>query len=203
MISEITKPPVGPWISTQSGRFYPLNPRPDDVNIEDIATALSNVCRFAGHVVDFYSVAQHSVVVSSLLASRGPRFQLFGLLHDAAEAYLGDMASPVKRHALFNVGSGEGVFTFDQIERKVMSVIYQGLNIRPPTVDESELVKLADKQAFAMEVKNVLRVNTSNWDCRPVQLDRDEPLQCVGPKEARRMFLFSYRKRMNDLTWEA
>lgn len=90
----------GDWMQTYTGRqFWPLDPRADEVCIEDIAHALSLQCRFAGHCRVFYSVAEHSVRVSDLLASQGARREmvLWGLLHDASEAYLVDLPRPVKR----------------------------------------------------------------------------------------------------------
>lgn len=86
------------WIQTFTGRrFWPLAPRPQDVAIHDIGHALANLCRFTGHVRQFYSVAQHSVLVSRACA---PEDALWGLLHDASEAYLSDVARPVKHHVL-------------------------------------------------------------------------------------------------------
>lgn len=86
--------PSGDWIQTFTGkRFYPADPRPDQIDIEDIARALSRICRFAGHCERFYSVAQHSVYVSGLVP---PEHQLCALLHDATEAYLVDIPRPVK-----------------------------------------------------------------------------------------------------------
>lgn len=90
----------GGWIQTFTGRrFYPLAPRPEDVDIEDIAHALANLCRFAGHTRRFYSVAEHSVRVAAILKASCPGFpklHLGGLLHDASEAYLVDVPRPVK-----------------------------------------------------------------------------------------------------------
>ena len=82
------------WIQTFSGiKFNLFNPSPDDILIEDIAHALSNLARFNGHTAKFYSVAQHSVYC----ALKAPeRLALAVLLHDAAEAYLGDIVSPLK-----------------------------------------------------------------------------------------------------------
>jgi 5'-deoxynucleotidase YfbR-like HD superfamily hydrolase len=83
-----------PWMETYLGiRFYPTNPRHEDINIEDIAHALSQQCRYAGHVKSFYSVAEHSVRVSQIVPSE---HALWGLMHDAAEAYLQDMIRPLK-----------------------------------------------------------------------------------------------------------
>ena len=84
----------GDFIQTFTGRmFWPIDPQPDEVDIEDIAHALSNVCRFCGHTREFYSVAQHSVLVSEIVPAA---FALEGLLHDATEAYISDVARPVK-----------------------------------------------------------------------------------------------------------
>jgi len=75
------------------GTFDILNPRAEDVRIEDIAHALSQQCRFTGHTKTFYSVAQHSVLASTLVAAPD---ELWALLHDASEAYMGDMNRPLK-----------------------------------------------------------------------------------------------------------
>jgi len=81
------------WILTYTGRrFWPLDPHPDDIDLVDIAHALSNLCRFTGHTSEFYSVAQHSYLVSVLC----DKYPLYGLLHDASEAYLLDLATPIK-----------------------------------------------------------------------------------------------------------
>ena len=81
------------YIETRTGKkFYPLAPREEDIDIHDIAFALSNVCRYTGHV-EFYSVGDHSLHMSRLVDYP---FKLEALLHDASEAYLADIAGPVK-----------------------------------------------------------------------------------------------------------
>ena len=83
------------WIVTHSGtRFHPLAPDPDLIEIGDIAQALSKICVFGGHCWEFYSVAQHSVLVSRACPAE---WALEGLLHDAHVAYLGDVSPPLKR----------------------------------------------------------------------------------------------------------
>ena len=88
----------GDWFQTYSGRqFWPCDPKPEEIYLVDIAHALSNQCRFAGHCQRFYSVAQHSVIVSEQVPFE---HAVWGLLHDAAEAYLVDLPRPIKRHSV-------------------------------------------------------------------------------------------------------
>ena len=82
------------YIATCTGKYiYFVNITPDQICIEDIARGLSNTCRFAGQMENFYSVAQHSVYVSQIVP---PEFAPEALLHDATEAYMGDITSPLK-----------------------------------------------------------------------------------------------------------
>lgn len=85
----------GDWMQTYSGRrFYPLDPRADELADEDIAHALSLLCRYGGHVERFYSVAEHCVLMSEWV---DPAHALAALLHDATEAYVVDVPRPLKR----------------------------------------------------------------------------------------------------------
>jgi hypothetical protein len=85
----------GNWIQTYLGKqFWPLDPRPEDVFIEDIAHALSMICRYNGHCKQFYSVAEHSYYISCAV---GKELAIYGLLHDAAEAYMADLVRPIKK----------------------------------------------------------------------------------------------------------
>lgn len=84
----------GDWMQTFTGaRFYPLDPRVDEVDLRDIAHALSLLCRYGGHVDRFYSVAEHCVLMSQAVA---PEHALAALLHDATEAYVVDVPRPLK-----------------------------------------------------------------------------------------------------------
>ena len=86
----------GDWMQVHSGaRFYPLDPRPDEIDVADIAHALSLLCRYGGHVDRFYSVAEHCVLMSYAVA---PEHALAALLHDATEAYVVDVPRPLKRY---------------------------------------------------------------------------------------------------------
>ncbi len=107
----------GAWMQTQSGkRFYPLDPKPSEVHIEDIAHALSNLSRFNGHTKKFYSVAQHSCLVHDYMPAN---LKKLGLMHDATEAYIGDMIRPIKYYNQF----------FQDIEEKVWLAIRKKFRI--------------------------------------------------------------------------
>lgn len=86
---------IGDWMQTFTGiQFYPADPKPEDINPQDIAHALSLLCRYGGHVDRFYSVAEHCVLMSEAVPEN---LALTALLHDATEAYIVDMPRPVKR----------------------------------------------------------------------------------------------------------
>lgn len=128
------------WILTFTGRqCWPLDPQPEDICIEDIAHALSNICRFTGHVREFYSVAQHSVLCSLIVH---PRYALAALLHDASEAYLCDIARPVKQ-ALLGYAAAE-----EHLQRVIFEVF---------DVDcEMGGVKVADEQLLITERRDLM-----------------------------------------------
>lgn len=99
----------GDWMQTHTGRrFYPLTPRPAEVDPEDVAHALSLLCRYGGHVERFYSVAEHCVLMSEAVA---PENALAALLHDATEAYVVDVPRPLKRQLPGYRAIEEGVWT--------------------------------------------------------------------------------------------
>jgi uncharacterized protein len=95
-------PAPGPYLQTVSGRWVnPFDPDPSQLDAGDIARALANQCRFGGHCRVFYSVAQHSVLVSELVEQNGGDAEdaFAALMHDATEAYLGDMPHPLKHRS--------------------------------------------------------------------------------------------------------
>lgn len=112
------------YIQTLSGKhFNYLDIQQDDIVIEDIATALSHICRFAGHLPEFYSVGQHSVLTSHLVPQE---FALEALLHDAAEAYLQDI--PHRLSACFRI-TGRSKLAWTQPFGR--SSVYQLSNTQP------------------------------------------------------------------------
>lgn len=137
-------------IETFSGRVIrPLSPDPEDICIEDIAHSLANSCRFTGHTRQFYSVAQHSFLVADLLSIKGfSELGLHGLLHDASEAYLSDIARPVKRAPTFS-----GVY--DEIEDRLMSAIAEAFDLPSGFHQGPEVIK-ADLALFRIEVEELM-----------------------------------------------
>lgn len=90
----------GNWLQTFTGvAFYPFAPRPEEINVQDIAHQLSMICRYGGAVSSFYSVAEHSLILARYVRQvrpNNPRLALQALLHDAAEAYICDVPRPLK-----------------------------------------------------------------------------------------------------------
>jgi hypothetical protein len=117
--------------------FYPLDPREEDVCIEDIAHATSLMCRFAGHVRVFYSVAEHCRRVAELVAKyeRDRSIVLQALIHDAPEAYLVDIPRPLKY--------SPGMENYRLYERDVENVIFKKYRV-PLELPEFGLVKTCD-----------------------------------------------------------
>lgn len=136
------------WIRTFTGRkFWPLNPDPCHVSLQDIAHALSMICRYTGHVRQFYSVAEHCVRVSWVCPREDA---LWGLLHDAAEAYVCDIARPVKHQPAME--------PYRQAEAAVQLAIttYFALDpVEPPSV------KRADTILLGTELRDLMK--GSDW----------------------------------------
>jgi hypothetical protein len=145
----------GYWLTTYSGKqFFPQDPRPEDICIEDIAHALSIEPRFGGHLPEPYSVAQHCVLVSDLvekvLGGNGSE-QKWALLHDATEAYLKDLPLPVKKC----VGA-----RYADLESHVSLAIEGHFGLKG---DLPEKVKLADTMALGIERRDLFPVSHQHF----------------------------------------
>jgi 5'-deoxynucleotidase YfbR-like HD superfamily hydrolase len=154
----------GPFIQTLSGRrVNPLDAAPEDIDPSDIARALAHICRFGGHSKAFYSVAQHSAIVCDLLEERGatPDELMAALLHDAAEAYLGDLPHPLKHRS--ELGAA-----FRVAEKRLEAVI----NERFALPDVSARIKPLDRALLATERATFSEV-TWHWP----ELDGAEELE--------------------------
>jgi hypothetical protein len=188
------------WIQTHSGvQFWPLEPRAEDVRIEDIAHALSNTCRFTGHCSTFYSVAQHSVLVAKALQdfmhSEGlPCDFRIALLHDAAEAYLPDISRPIK-HAITG---------FDAIENRVLEAIFASVWVRAAGVSipvgasitdwfAEQGVKHWDDVLLATEARDLLGPPPEPWVKLPSPLPTTITPLC--PEDAKDLWLYAWHDK--------
>jgi len=168
-----------PRIRIYSGKFISLvNPLVSDIQLVDIAHHLSNICRFTGSTITLYSVAQHSVAVSKIVS---PENALWGLLHDASEAYLGDVSSPLKYYL-----NGK----YRELEDRFMSVICEKFGL-PPI--EPEEVYEADKIMYVTERRDLMVVDGPSLDFPHKPLD--ERIRCWEPLRAKYEFL----ERFTDL----
>lgn len=167
----------GNYICTYTGKlFYPMSPSVDEVDIEDIAHALSNITRFTGHTKEFYSVAQHSVLVS---LECDPQDALAGLLHDASEAYISDLASPLKHSS--------GMEFYKVIEDKIQSVIYTKFNL-PVNIPKS--VKLADTKLLVSEIRDLMNITAKeNYFISDWTESTTRTIVPVSPRMAKKLFL--------------
>lgn len=174
----------GPAMTTFSGTsFYLEDPLPDEVNIIDIAHALGHQGRYTGHCL-FYSVAEHSVLVSHMVPEKD---QLAGLFHDATEAYVADLSRPVKRA----LGKDN---TYFGIESDVWSVIAVKFGLK---YELPESVKIADLAICGLE-REVLHPRAPEWDI-PYPIPRHLTIQAYPPTSAPQRFL----RRYTELTGES
>ena len=125
----------GPWMATYSGgKFYPLDPRADEVLIREVVHALGQLCRYTGHTWRFYSVAEHSWHMSYAVP---PEFALEALLHDAHEAYIGDVGRPQSATMRrISIGGSD----FDHMARRVEGVVRQAFGLKPTMSPEVKAV---------------------------------------------------------------
>ena len=148
------------YMVTYSGKkFNPLKPTRAMINIVDISHALSMQARFCGQLKEFYSVAEHCVMVADILEDtlNKPELAIYGLLHDGHEAFISDIPSPIK--ALLQPAVGE-------VEDRIDKAIWSRFELKPPNKEEKAIIKQADIIAFLIEDK-VLRgglTDTENFN---------------------------------------
>jgi 5'-deoxynucleotidase YfbR-like HD superfamily hydrolase len=176
-------PAPGPYLQTVSGRWVnPFDPDPEQLDAGDIARALANLCRFGGHSRSFYSVAQHSVIVSRLVEERtGDAEDAFAaLMHDASEAYLGDMPHPLKHRSPLGAA-------YKAAEDHLEHALRDRFRIKPDVPE----IKRVDKALLAAERK---AFSAERW--RWPELEGVEPLAVEltawPPDEAAKAFAERY-----------
>ncbi len=178
------------WIYTASGKkVWPLDPRPEEIDIEDIAHALARVCRFTGHCEPFYSVAEHSERVSRQAEeqARGQKLDkdeirqtaLWGLLHDASEAYICDLSRPMK-------GSRQIGKPYSGFEAGLMQAITErfGLPWRMPLP-----VRYADEILLATEFRDLMRRCEIPGSLKGIAPLPETIVPYADPYEAQKRFL--------------
>lgn len=173
------------WIQTVSGKKFPLDdPDPSLIDIEDIAHALSLLVRFNGHGTRFYSVAEHSVHVSHEVA---PDLALVGLLHDAAEAYLGDVPAPLKR----------ALRDFQRFENRMEKAVAARFGLNAADFRCAEL-KRADVQLLVDEKARMMVAEPAPWPPNAPSSKAPSRIRCWVPARAKAAFL----NRFNGLITE-
>lgn len=145
------------WIETCTGRrVNPLRMSEGDICIEDIALALSKICRFGGHTRDFYSVAQHSLLVVQLILhfqrDVDKLTQRAALLHDAAEAYIGDIPRPIKHSS-----AGKELV---EAEKRIMGQITKVFGLGGA---DWQLIKQADNAMLVAEAEVLMPSSAADW----------------------------------------
>jgi hypothetical protein len=165
------------YINTFTGkRVNPLALRPEEVDIIDIARSLSNKCRYNGHCGEFYSVAEHSFLITSTVSKEA---KITALLHDATEAYfIGDVLRPIKR----------AIPEIERIEARVWSVIKEKFDLDGSHEDE---VKEADNRILCTEVARFKRMGDFPC-CQHVQ-PLDVRLIMMTPDQAFTAFLLAFK----------
>lgn len=139
------------WVGTFSGKRIDLrNPDPRQISLFDIAQALGNQCRFTGQVRDFYSVAEHCIHAAELVP---PEFRLAALLHDAQEAYIADLSTPMKAE----VGP-----SYREIENRIVIALDERFSMNGQLIELPECVKVADRRMLMTE-RDALFDNYEDW----------------------------------------
>lgn len=163
------------WVCTFSGaQYWPADPRPEDVRIVDIAHALSMGCRYSGHTRFFYSIAEHSILVSEVLP---PELKLAGLMHDAPEAYIHDISGPLKR----------SLPDYRRVEDLNWRVIAEKFGL---DYDMHPSIHQADVAVLLTEMKHLLP--PFQWDHGMQGEPADVQIMCLSPEEAESLFLHRF-----------
>jgi hypothetical protein len=170
---------VGDWMQTHGGRqFWPLDPHPEEIDIEDIAAALSKLCRYGGHCLRFYSVAEHCVHVAS--AARAS-LAMTALLHDASEAYLSDVIRPIKSR----------LTNYVEIEAALERAIAVRFGTVCPMPEE---VKRLDNAILWTEMLQNMAPPPEPWTKWLTDAPLDITLQFWAPDKAEAEFLTAFRR---------
>lgn len=197
----------GEWMQTFTGRkFFPQDPRPEDICVSDIAHALSMACRYAGHTKHFYSVAEHSILMFNhglaacqRLADKGCMDQsqryahaaVVALFHDAAEAYTSDLPRAVKQ-AVKSV--------WGPVEKTIEAAIWMHFGLVKEVAAHQMLVKEWDQRIVPTE-RSVLMRREEVWahdSLTPLPVE----IKCWSPERAKQAFLLAYWEACKIMGWD-
>ena len=185
----------GPWIfTTTGGRYFPTTPRPEEVHIWDIAHALAYLNRYTGHARFPVSVAQHSVLCARL----APQWiALEALLHDAAEAYLGDVSRPVKQFLKTQVTRMD-CCSYCDLEKLNLDAISARFGLRWD--DETwRRIREVDNLALAIEVRDAHCPEFHRLlEERGIRADPNWRVQSITPQYAKRRFMEEFERLRRD-----
>lgn len=200
----------GDYIWTASGRrFWPLDPWPEDIFIEDIARGLATGCRYSGQIgigtgYSFYSVAEHCTIVS-LYAERRARelglggcaweWALEGLLHDAAEAYIGDVSRPVKYQRVMR--------GYRKMEKRLEACIAKRFDVASSPLSAREIKRL-DGRILVDEINAFMLLPEHDGDCIEREIEKHGPplgatIAGLSPAHAEYVYLQRYEEIMRHL----
>lgn len=165
---------IGATIILRSGHYFDyLDPENSMICAQDIAWGLANTCRFGGQSLHYYSVAQHSVLVSHLVP---PEHAQAGLMHDAAEAYVGDIVGPLKQL----------LPDYKAIEDRIEKVVAARFGLSVPW---DPAIKHADLRALRTEQRDLTAGRADNWNGLDQYQPADEVIQPLLPADAALLFL--------------
>jgi len=194
---------------TYTGKmFSPFDPQSDDVDIKDIAHSLSMTCRFRGHIKQFYSVAMHSCMVSDKV-SKGysiinPYLSIWGLLHDAAEAYLADIPSPIKDrfaiklHSLNNYNIYH--ISFKEAEERILKAIAIRYNLLwPIPIRFKKRIKKIDALVTLAEAYNLGFIWPGMPEISNAVRCWETDLSRSNPKDDESLFLDKFNYLINEI----
>lgn len=168
---------------TYSGRYVnPAEPDQAEFHITDIAHALSQICRFGGHTRQFYSVAQHCVLVSQMVPVD---YRLQALLHDAAEAYYGDMVQPLK--------GLPSMRPYRDYEQMLQTRLFDAYGVSP-SADSNAAVKHADLQMLATERRDLMAPDMLPWLILAGIAPRHASISPMMPQSAEALFLKRFKE---------
>ena len=151
------------WMITRTGAHFDLqHVAPLSISTLDIAHALANINRFTGHAMRPYSVAEHSLLVVEIMERdfgiRQPGPLLAGLLHDAHEAYTGDLSTPMKD--MIDAASNGA---WRREEQRIADAVLQRFNILHTSHAHAQAIKRADLMALATERRDLLPTTPEPW----------------------------------------